>query len=885
MKKTQNPKLKMQRSFKTQSPAGSVAIYSLDAWSLVLLWVLGFGAWGFAPRTSAAVIDKDKALAAQTFWDNRDFDWYKANIPFFDCPDADIVTTYYYRWELVTKHLTYGSPQTGYTFTEFIDRPVWSGAYGAISCPAGHQLYEVRWLGDRRIAQDYARYWFRTEGAQPRRYSTWIADAVWATHLAQDDAAFAKDLLSDLVTNYEGWEKARFVPEVGLFWQVGHDDGMEFNIASRQTKNIFNGAPSYRPSFNAYMWADAQGIARIADLAKDKDTAQKFRAKAEALKAKMQDWLWDSKREFFLIRFKNDEECDPKNWPGQKIKANTLIYEDGPFAGSAEGRELIGYVPWQFNMLDAGRGFENAWKFLMDPKYFYAPFGPSFVGRNDPLFKISPTCCWWSGQSWPYANAQTLKAMANLLQSSDQKFVTRDDYAKLLHIYAAAHRKNGKPYLAEACNPDTGSWDGHDGYNHSEHYFHSSFNDLVISGLVGLKPRADDVVEIQPLAPADWAFFALDDVPYHGRKLSIVWDKDGKHYGKGAGLRVIVDGKEIALLNQLGKIIAKLPAKTERGLLSPRGSGAHPADLTVRAPMNFAVNNDGDYFPRITASYTDPKTPLYKVNDGNYWYTLHPPNRWTTDGSTNAKDWLEIDFGTTRVIDTLKLYFLDDGTNIVAPERYSVMLFDDGVPTTHVAQDRPEGHRANSVKFAPTKAQKLRVIFTHAKSGRTGLSEIETWGRTDENYQPAPPPAGNVALKAKATASFSDRFGGVPQLAIDGKVGYRTTPVNRWTSFGSTNETDWLELDFPQPQEISRVVLYIFDDRGGVQAPAAYALQTLANGEWHDAPGQQKSPVTPTGNSANEVTFPRITVEKLRIVFTHKGKARSGVSEVELWRE
>ena len=73
-----------------------------------------------------------------------------------------------------------------------------------------------------------------------------------------------------------------------------------------------------------------------------------------------------------------------------------MIYEDGPFAGSTQGRELIGYVPRQFNMLDTGRGFESAWKFLMDPKYFYAPFGPSFVGRNDPLFRISPTCCWWT---------------------------------------------------------------------------------------------------------------------------------------------------------------------------------------------------------------------------------------------------------------------------------------------------------------------------------------------------------------------------------------------------------------------------------------------------------------------------------------------------------
>src|SRR5437773_6843863 len=78
-------------------------------------------------QPAGAILDKQKLLDALTFWDNRDWDWYKANIPFFDSPDEDINTTYYYRWELVTKHLTYGSPNSGYTFTEFIDRPFWSG--------------------------------------------------------------------------------------------------------------------------------------------------------------------------------------------------------------------------------------------------------------------------------------------------------------------------------------------------------------------------------------------------------------------------------------------------------------------------------------------------------------------------------------------------------------------------------------------------------------------------------------------------------------------------------------------------------------------------------------------------------------------------------------
>src|SRR4051794_15161411 len=326
----------------------------------------------------ADVLDQQKLLDAQTFWDNRDWDWYKANIPFFECPDADINTTYYYRWELVTKHLTYGSPTSGYSFTEFIDRPFWSGAYGAISCPAGHQLYEVRWLRDATYARDYSRYWFHTPGAQPRNYSTWLADAIWATHAVHPDKAFITGLLPDLVKNYDGWVKRQWVADVGLFWQIGHDDGMEFNINSRQTKDILRGAPGYRPSFNAYMWADAMAIAKTADLAGDPKTAEVFRAKAAGIKAQLQTKLWDPKREFFFQMYRSDEQ----DKEGNVVKANTLTYQSGKHAGSPHGREEIGYVPWQFNLPDAG--YESAWKFLMDADYFYDTYGPTTVERNDP---------------------------------------------------------------------------------------------------------------------------------------------------------------------------------------------------------------------------------------------------------------------------------------------------------------------------------------------------------------------------------------------------------------------------------------------------------------------------------------------------------------------
>jgi hypothetical protein len=825
-------------------------------------------------QTFAQVLDKQKVLDSQSFWDNRDWDWYKANVPFFECPDPDITTTYYYRWELVTKHLTYGSPQSGYSFTEFIDRPFWSGAYGAISCPAGHQLYEVRWLRDPRYAQDYARYWFRTPGAQPRRYSCWLADAIWAVHRVHPEDALMKSLLPDLMKNYEAWEKSYFVPEVGLFWQTGHDDGMELNINSRQTQDLVRGAPGFRPTLNSYLWADILAIARTAKLAGADATAKRYRAKAANLKENLQKKLWDPKRHFFLHMAKQDEQRD-----GSTVKALSHIYDSGKFAGSEHGRELIGYVPWQFGLPDPG--YESAWKYLMDPEYFYAPYGPTTVERHDPLYHISKTCCWWSGQSWPYAATQTLVALANLLNNYKQDVITKDDYVKLLQLYARTHRKNGRPYIAEAADPDSGSWDGHDSYNHSEHYFHSAFNDVIITGLIGLRPRDDEAIEVNPLAPEAWDYFGLDDVMYRGHHISIFWDKGGTRYGRGPGLHVLADGREIARSDKLSRLVATLPARAR-----PRAK--------ILADVNYAVNNEGRYFPQAIASFNNPRAPVQCLNDGNYWYHRDPPNRWTCEGSPNPTDWCAIDFGIKRRLHTVKLYFLDDGKGIVAPEHMSLEFWNgtdwQTIPDQKRSPEKPTGHRANVIHFPDVQTKRIRVVLTHAAKGKAGLTEFEAWGSATTPYVPPPSPAGNLALNEsgtgfpKASASFTSRFDKV-QMVNDGQIVFRPSPHNRWTAYESPNPTDWLEIDFGDKKEVGRVELYIYDDGGGVQAPEKYQVQFWDGSGWQNVPEQKKSPETPAGGGKNTVNFPRVMASKVRVLFTHQGKTRSGLSEIEVWQE
>ena len=47
----------------------------------------------------------------------------------------------------------------------------------------------------------------------------------------------------------------------------------------------------------------------------------------------------------------------------------------------------------------------------------------------------------------------------------------------------------------------------------------------------------------------------------------------------------------------------------------------------------------------------------------------------------------------------------------------------------------------------------------------------------------------------------------------------------------------------------------------------------------------KKSPEKPKGSAKNSATFDKVTSPKIRVVFTHAGKARSGLTEFEVWEK
>ena len=82
--------------------------------------------------------------------------------------------------------------------------------------------------------------------------------------------------------------------------------------------------------------------------------------------------------------------------------------------------------------------------------------------------------------------------------------------------------------------------------NRGRYYNHSGFADLVITGLLGLRPAAGNTFMIRPLVSKQWSWFALDGLPYHGHLLTVFYDKTGAKYHRGTGFHVLCDGTEIA---------------------------------------------------------------------------------------------------------------------------------------------------------------------------------------------------------------------------------------------------------------------------------------------------------------------------------------------------
>jgi hypothetical protein len=633
---------------------------------------------------------------------SEDYQWAIDNLPFFECSDKQIERVYYYRWKLYKAHLrNVGKDQ--FVVTEFINHVPWDREpYCTINAASMHHIYEGRWLKDNRYMNGYINNLLR-DGGNNRSYSESIADAAYARYLVNSDSAFLLTHLDSMKHIFNAWAD-HYDSIKNLYYIPAMPDATEYTIASIDAsggKDGFEGGEAFRPTLNSYMYGNAQAIARIALMKGDNVTAKLYSEKATDLRKRVTDDLWNSSLQHFTDRFKVNNKY-AKYWD------------------FIRGRELAGMIPWYFDLPPDSSKYSAAWKHILDTANLLGQFG---LRTNEPSYEYyfkqfvffeGKPGSQWNGPSWPYQSSQALTAMANLLNNYHQDVVSNEDYMKVMRLFTRQHiLPNGEINLVENYDPNKGGPIVY--YYWSNHYLHSSYNNLIISGMCGVRPSEGTSLVVNPLIDSNIQYFMLDDVSYHGHKLTVVYDRDGTKYNVGRGLNVFVDGEH----------------RTASG-----GNVYHIGDPVIKStapqPENFALNITRKGFPKPSASVnSNPDTSLFQAVDGRIWYFPEIINYWSTKGSVDSVDWYAIDFGRQRDVSSAKFYFFSDDKTFFPPEDLEIEYKgSNGWTPVSINKQVPNAYTentVNTVEFDRVSSASLRIKFGHKPPKEVAVSEVEVY--------------------------------------------------------------------------------------------------------------------------------------------------------------
>ena len=291
--------------------------------------------------------------------------------------------------------------------------------------------------------------------------------------------------------------------------------------------NVIGGEESYRISGNSYMAAAANALSEMAKLLGKTEDAEKYAEIGKKLVQTLIEKAWDPTESFFFETTQS----------GYKII----------------GKESNAYTPWAFGLMPNTEEYAEAWKYLMDEAYFLAEYGITTVeqGHVHYMQEFNHSCL-WNGPVWPHTFSLILTALSEHLRSGGATEVDKEDYYDLLMRYCKCHYESESDtdlVVRENHHPDENEW-----LAQAPDYNHSTFIDNILSGLLGIRPT-ENGLEIDPIVPDDWDYFCVEDVSWHGKNVTVVYDKTGEKYGQGAGFMVALDGKIIFKSDSIEKFV------------------------------------------------------------------------------------------------------------------------------------------------------------------------------------------------------------------------------------------------------------------------------------------------------------------------------------------
>lgn len=528
-------------------------------------------------------------------------------------------------------------------------------------------------------------------------------------------------------TIYDQWED-HYDASKGLYWIEPLEDATEYTISSIDASggtDGFRGGDAFRPSINSFMYANARAIAALAAATGDDATATDFYSRADAIQGNFTASLWNDTLAHFIDRYYVSND-------------NVTYWEP------IRGRELVGLTPWAWDVVPDEDAYAQAWAHATSTEVLLTAAGllstvePSYEHymrqyRYDSVSGLKE--CQWNGPVWPFQMTSSLTALGNLLDhyaAAESVDITVADYVSLLRAYAKLHYSTtGELNVVEDYYPNNGS--ALVELARSPHYFHSGFVDLVLGGLVGIRPRADGYLEVNPLVDSSVSWFRADNVLYHGHDVAVQWDADGSHFGT-QGLIVEIDGAQANSSTTLARLTTTLAAATP------------PA---ISRPLAKSVQLQGSSaFPIGSASVADADAEqLHDAIDGRVWFWADLVNGYDSaagDGATSQ--WFAVDFGAGEDVSRAEIAFYEgdkpgkrtyaDGTYAAAngtfavPVSYFVQYETSSGAWTNVTtstQDAPLANGITNVEWASVTTEVVRLVFVPQSGTQVRLVELKVF--------------------------------------------------------------------------------------------------------------------------------------------------------------
>lgn len=495
--------------------------------------------------------------------------WFLDNVPYFDASDPGFKKMWYYRWWVVRFNLTQADTPDlkGYRFYE--------GKLGfdnEISFAVPVQLKELSYLRDPEFGLQQAENSYRnlSSGAvvdppgSPywgETYSHWIASAVAEFNRVHPiPLERLNALLPAMAGDVRAWltqfdRDGDALPERSKPRVTGYDlDILSYWYFSGTRLDVTADPPSLeRVDFASFVYANARAVAELARIAHNTALASEFDALANRIRAATLQQLWDDDTHFF--------------YP-QRAPDHTRV----PI------RELHGFFPFTTLLAPDEPRYLKALEKFIDPEEFWARFPPVITSQyyyrrwNWEMDGLSRNIA-------PHPISMGARTLLQVLKHYHQNIIAPNHFMDLMGRYTALMYPGVNPYDA-LWRPNAheyySKWEPHQVSTHPKpsdisHDFHSMYCALVVEGVVGLTPRNDAKIELQPAA-LQWDHFVLDRLRYHDKDLTIVWDQPGaqvQYRGYPEGFSLYIDGQHAFTRDHLSHVIYDPSTATVEEITGP----------------------------------------------------------------------------------------------------------------------------------------------------------------------------------------------------------------------------------------------------------------------------------------------------------------------------